>query len=57
MAIFGQAKIKPDAATTAMYKSNVTKEPGLLLDITAKSNWVSVRANTAIFDKAFYYEV
>ncbi len=40
-----------------MYKSNATKEPGLLLDIKAKSNWVSIKANTAIFNKAFYYEV
>lgn len=57
LTMFGQAKIQSDVATSAMYKSNATKEPGLLLDVKAKSNWVSIKANTAIFEKAFYYEV
>jgi len=29
----------------------------LALDIEAKSNFVSVRANTAVFKDCFYYEV
>ena len=41
--------------------SNVMQEmdgsDSLALDIEAKSNFVSVRANTAVFKDCFYYEV
>ena len=31
--------------------------PALDLDIEAQSNFVSIRANTAVFKDCFYYEV
>ena len=32
-------------------------EEPLALDVEAKSNFVSIRANTAVFSDTFYYEV
>lgn len=36
--------------------SQQSKSEGLLLDVEAVSSWVSIRANTAVFENKFYYE-
>lgn len=53
---FGEAIVRTDPLTSTQHKQD-SKEPGLLLDVEANSNWVSIRANTAVFADRFYYEV
>ena len=53
---FGEANVRTDPLTSTQHKPD-SKEPGLLLDVEANSNWVSIRANTAVFADRFYYEV
>ena len=48
---FGEANLAPDPLTISLGKAE-----GHLLDFEAVSHWCSIRANTAIFDKQFYYE-
>lgn len=52
---YGEIKQHPYRLTTSDQKD--FHETGPLLDIEAKSAFVSIRANTAVFKGCFFYEV
>ena len=63
--VYGNCVFDRDRSTNSAYNNSSTassmlemdgSEP-LDLDIEAKSSFVSVRANTAVFKDCFYYEV
>jgi len=53
----GDAKLLIDPVTRQHYKSPITAEPGLYLRIESENKFTSIRANTAVVKKQFYYEV
>ena len=53
-----QERVRSDQNPNAKNMNEIEKmDKYLVLDVTAKSNFVSVRANTAVTKECFYYEV
>ena len=55
--MYGDAKVTIDHVTNKYYKSPTTGEPGLYLKMESTNTFCSIRANTAVVKRHFYFEV